>query len=186
MATFTSPSQLNSFLNKQLIKVIDYLTDKIEWQLRHNIDIYTYQFDYFPNEMYLAAETEVQVFDDSTMTFTYGGGNGSSLPSFEFRDSFYKTKAEQVANNITGWVVHDAMSMSPPSARYPYLHGNFKIGEDRRRQLASLLNVSGKDKGNDFGGKKRQPFFDITIKWIEDNFKSLVKEAFSKVGLQII
>lgn len=177
MATFTSPSQLNSFLNKQLIKVIDYLTDKIEGQLRHNIDVYTYQFDYFPNKAYLSDES-VPLFEEDVYS--------SAFPSFEFRDSFYKTKAKQVANNITGWVIHDAMSMSPPSARHPYLHGNFEIGEDRRRQLASLLNVSGKDKGNDFGGKKRQPFFDITIKWIEDNFQSLVKEAFSKVGLQII
>lgn len=177
MVTFTSPSQLNSFLNKQLIKVVDYLTDKIEGQLRHNIDVYTYQFDYFPNREYLN-DNSAPLFEGDSYVIAY--------PSFEFRDSFYKIKAKQVADSITGWVVHDAMSMSPPSARHPFQHGNFELREDRRRQLAELLNVTGKDKGNDFGGKERRPFFDITIKWIENNFQQLVKEAFSKVGLQII
>lgn len=167
MATFTSPSQLNSFLNKQLVKVVDYLTERIEGQLRHNIDEYTYQFDYFPNKEYL---------DEN---------HGWAMPSFEFRDSFFHEKAKSVANAIVGWVRHDEMSMSPPSARYPYLHGNFNKGLDRRNQLAALLNVSGKDSKNDFGGKERRPFFDITLQWIEDNFDSLVKQAFAKVGLQI-
>ena len=160
MATFTSPSQLNSFLNRKLVKVVDYLTERIQNQLRHNIDKYTYTFDYFPNKKY--------------------------DPSFEFLDSFYRTKARNIADTITGWVIHDSMRMSPPSSRNPYLHGNFNKGIDRRNQLASLLNVSGKDTDNDFGGKERQPFFDITLQWIEDNFDSLVKEAFTRVGLNII
>lgn len=168
MATFTSPSQLNSFLNKKLVNVIDYLTERIQNQLRHNIDEYTYQFDYFPNREYL---------DENS---------GWAMPSFEFRDSFYRTKAKNIAEKITGWVIHDAMSMSPPSDRHPYLHGNFDKGIDRRRELASLLNVSGLDTENDFGGKERRPFFDITIKWLENNFDSLVRQAFAKVGLNII
>ena len=76
--------------------------------------------------------------------------------------------------------------MSKPQWFRAYTHGNFYSGEDRRLILAELLNVNGIDSGNDWGGKERKPFFDITIEWIYNNWDTLAKTALRQVGLNVI
>lgn len=160
-------SALKKILENKMERAINIICEKIEKVLKQNILDYTYNYDPQPNTWY--------------------------QPTYEFYNSFYMENAKKELDGIIrGWVVHDYMVMSAPkyssskSSQEPYQHGNFNEGIDRRKQLASILNVAGENGGYDFRGKQRQPFFDLTIQWIEDNWFYLVDNAFSQVGLKSI
>ena len=152
------------------------LSEIIYEQLKININLYTYGYPVaLPN-----VSGKINQFYENV------GEEGLGEPSFEFRDeAWVKTKAEQVSKTIVGSIYFDGNKMSPPTWIRPYTHGNFYDGKDRRTQLAKLLNVNGVDSGNDWKGKERKPFFDITIQWIETNWKSLAKNALKQVGLNV-
>lgn len=160
-------SELKRVLGNKMELAINIICKNIEKVLKQNILDYTYNYDPEPNSWY--------------------------RPTYEFYDSFYMEKAKKELNGIIrGWVIHDYMVMSAPkysslkSSQEPYQHGNFNEGIDRRKQLAAILNVSGENMDYDFKGKQRQPFFDLTIQWIEDNWFYLINNAFSQVGLKSI
>ena len=160
-------AELNQVLTQKLTNAINIICSKIESKLKKNIMDYTYNYDLEPNTWY--------------------------QPTYEFLNSFYMTKAKEGLNGaITAWVIHDYTRMSAPryssnpNSQLPYQHGNYSDGIDRRKQLAAILNVSGENSDFDFRGKQRQPFFDLTIQWIEDNWFDLINNAFKQVGLRTV
>ena len=160
-------SELKRFLENKMEGAINIICNRIEQVLKDNIIKYTYNYDPYPNSWY--------------------------QPTYEFYDSFYMQKAKKELNGlIRGWVIHDYRIMSAPryngieGSQIPYQHGDFFNGIDRRKELANILNVSGENGSYDFRGKQRQPFFDLTIQWIEENWFYLIDDAFSQVGLKSI
>jgi hypothetical protein len=160
---FTTPQQYKLAIERILQNVINEIADEILEKLKKNIITYTYEYDYFPN-------------------VSYADGNGK--PTYEFLDSWFIDKAKTIANQIVGEIFHDPMSMSEPSASQPYVHGNYRQGIDRRTFLADILNVSGVDSENDFGGKSRQPYFDITINWLNQNWDGMARRHLAKYGIK--
>lgn len=160
---FKTPQQYKLAVEKILQNVINEIADEILEKLKQNIITYTYEYDYFPNKIY---------------------ANGSGEPTYEFLDSWFVDKASIIANQIVGEIFHNPMSMSAPSASQPYVHGNYRQGTDRRTRLADILNVSGVDSENDFGGKLRQPYFDKTIEWLNKNWNTLGKKHLAKYGIK--
>lgn len=162
MPPFTSMEQLRKYINNKAKKALDIISAKIEKQLRLNIERYTY------------GDTENAWYERTG----------------EFLESFYAEKSQEIAGEIIGWVIHDPMVMSAPinrgdEAQETFRHGNALKGIDRREKLAEILNVSGVNGSFDWKGKERQPFFDITIQWLEQSFDKLVIDAFRQVGLTI-
>lgn len=158
-------SELKKILENKMERAINIICEKIEKVLKQNILDYTYNYDPQPNTWY--------------------------QPTYEFYESFYTQKAKKKLDGmIKGWIIHDYTIMSAPkyssskSSQLPYQHGNFNEGIDRRKQLAAILNVSGENSDYDFRGKQRQPFFDLTIQWIEENWFYLLNNAFNQVGLK--
>lgn len=160
-------TELNQILTKKLMDAINIVCNKIENKLKKNIIDYTYNYDNQPNTWY--------------------------KPTYEFYNSFYMAKAKKnMRGAITAWIVHDYTRMSAPkyssspNSQLPYQHGNYNEGIDRRKQLAAILNVDGENGSYDFRGKQREPFFDLTIQWIEDNWFDLINNAFKQVGLKTV
>lgn len=173
---FDTEDAFKNFFESQLKRVIDIVSDKIHEQLRLNISLYTY--GYTPG----IASPSVKV--PINEMYQVVNGNETGEPSYEFRDeAWIKQQAKALSGKIIGSIFYDYSKLSAPTSSRPFTHGNFYQGKDRRVNLADLLNVSGYDLGNDFGGKEREPYFDITLKWIKDNFSQLVNNAFRKVGI---
>lgn len=182
MATFDNLNALKTELNSRLKKAIDILSEKIYNQLKINISLYTYGYPVAMPDI----KGPINQFYENV------GDEGSGEPSFEFRDlAWVKTSAKEISNQIIGSIYYDGNKMSAPSWLRPYTHGNFYTGEDRRAELAKLLNVTGYADGSDFTikgefeEKFRKPFFDITIQWLETNWNNLAKDALKQVGLNV-
>ena len=175
MADIKTTDQFQQFFMNKLEKAINILEDEIHTKLRENISAMTY--GYAPN-----ADARGPI----NKAYEIINGYPTGEPSYEFRDeAWVKDKAKQAAKAIIGSVWYDYQNLSAPSSDSPYTHGNYYQGKDRRAILAELLNVNGYDKQNDMGGKRREPFFDETIKWITNNWDKLCKKALSKVGLNV-
>jgi len=155
--SYSNQKELDVAISKALEKCVNYLSDKMLKCLKDRIWEDTYSKDYYPNKVYV---------DDGIPTFEF-------LNAFEFEG--IKTRISEVSNKL----FYNWMDMSSPSMGRPYVHGNYEKGEDRRSDLASILNVTGKDGNNDFGGKERAPFWDNTIKEINDNFDKWAREAYN-------
>ena len=151
--------QFDKILQSALKLIIGYLQVKIEDCLKEHIWNDVYRFDYFPNEIY---------------------EDYSKYPSFQFLDAFVFEDIKILAKEVSSEMVYDWASMQTPTSSHPYTHGNYYEGIDRRKSLAELLNVKCVDGGNDWGGKKRNAFWDETIKEINKNFDKWVKEACNK------
>lgn len=157
---YNNQKELDAAINRALKKCVAYLSDKMLDCLKERIWQDTYTRDYYPNTVYV---------DDGIPTFEF-------LNAFEFEG--IKSSIKEVSNRLFyNW----QDKMSSPSSSRPYVHGNYYKGIDRKEELANILNVSGKDAcgSNDFGGKKREPFWDNTIKEINSNFDSWAKEAYN-------
>ena len=53
------------------------------------------------------------------------------------------------------------------------------------KSLAEILNVDGLDKHNDWGGKKRKPYWDDFIKDLNQNIGGWLYTEFNKRGIKI-
>ena len=176
MKLFNNMDALILEINQRLKMAVDIIADKIYEQLKINISLYTYGYP----------EASPNTTGPINQFYENVGDEGLQEPSYEFRDeAWVKTKAREVSRQIVGSIYFDGNKMSPPTWFRPYTHGNFYSGEDRRMKLAELLNVTGVDSENDWGGKERKPFFDITIEWIETNWQNIAKKALKQVGLNV-
>lgn len=159
-------TELNQILTKKLMDAINIVGKQIEEQLKKNIIEHVYNVE--PNKWY--------------------------NPTHEFYDSFNWEKARKEINGIVrGQILYNYFKMSLPipddtkGSQLPYQHGNiWAKNKDIRNKLAAFLNIDGHNRGLPmFQGKQREPFFDITLEWIDKNFDSMVKNAFLKVGLHV-
>lgn len=108
--------------------------------------------------------------------------SGTGVPSYEFRDKAWDMRLEKDLFCL----FYDALKMSAPSSVFPFLHGNNDIGEDRRNELAEILNVSGIAENGDFyTDKKREPFWDNFMKELKDKLGSWLYTEFNNRGLKI-
>lgn len=108
--------------------------------------------------------------------------NGTGIPSYEFK---YLAWQDVLKDNIYT-IVYNGLLMSPPSADFPYLHGNYKEGIDRRERLAELLNVSGVASEEDMESRKiREPFWDNFLEDLSKNLGHWLYMSFKKQGLNI-
>lgn len=151
--------QFDTMLKERLELIIEYLQIQIEDCIKDHIWTDVYSYDYFPNVKYEDA---------------------SRHPSFQFLDAFVFEDIKILAKEVSTEMIYDWESMQSPSASHPYTHGNYFEGIDRRKSLASLLNVKGIDSGNDWGGKERNAFWDEAIKEINQKFDKWAKEACNK------
>lgn len=146
-------------LQERVKLIIGYLQIQIENCVKAHIWNDVYLYAYYPNKNY---------------------ENGTTYASLQFLEAFVFEDIKVLAKEISTEMVYDWMSMRSPSEAYPYTHGNYYIKADRREELASLLNVKGTDSGNDWGGKKRNAFWDEAIKEINQKFDKWAKEACEK------
>lgn len=107
--------------------------------------------------------------------------NGTGTPSYEFRDKAWETEV----NNELFKLFYNSDLLSAPSESSPYLHGNYRKNEDRRKELANYLNVKGVDTNNDFGGKKREPFWDNFVQELKQRLGKWLYTEFNKRGIKI-
>ena len=116
--------------------------------------------------------------------------DGTGTPSYEFRDQAWDVKyIDDAIKGFSFSLVYDALNMTPPSSSSPYLHGNYYGGRDgmrdRREILAEVLNVNGIDSHNDWGGKKRKPYWDDFLKDLNQNIGGWLYTEFNKRGIKI-
>lgn len=107
--------------------------------------------------------------------------DGKGTPSYEFRDKAWNVIISKEIFSL----FYSGDAMSHISSQYPYLHGNIYTGEDRRLELADLLNVSGVDKDNDWGGKKREPFWDNFLEDLNQKIGGWLYTEFNNKGIKI-
>jgi hypothetical protein len=90
--------------------------------------------------------------------------NETQEPTYEFLNSFEWTSTVDTPFGTTKKLYYnsDLMAYDPET----YKHGSQKRG-DQREVLADLLNVSGMDRDSDFGGRWREPFWNITLSELE-------------------
>lgn len=159
-------AQLQSILENKLRQVINIVGEKIETQLKKNIMEHTYNTE--PNKWY--------------------------QPTYEFLNSFYWQQAKkELGNFIQGYIIYNYTNMSLPrpsdekGSQLPWQHGNIYAKRlDVRKEMAAILNIDGPNRGLPiFFGKKREPFFDITLDWITNNFDDMIINAFAQVGLKV-
>lgn len=97
-------------------------------------------------------------------------------PTFEFLDAFkfegITSQNGEVSNNL----FYDWVSMSVEN----WIHGNQTGSIDRRKDLAEILNVLGKNGNYDFRGKERNMFWNNAIEEINRNFDKWAKQACDK------
>lgn len=150
-------SDFSNIFKSKLTSAINIITERIYERLKQNIQIHTYDRAGEPT-MYKR--------------------------SWEFKNEAWAfNKAQTIANKIMASVTYEPYNMQGPGGDSKFRHGNFNAGVDRRAILADLLNVYGIDEGNDFGGKEREPYWDVTIYWIDTNWEKLIDDAFRKVGI---
>jgi len=116
--------------------------------------------------------------------------DGTGTPSYEFRDQAWDVKyIDDAIKGFSFSLVYDALNMTPPSPSSPYFHGNYYGGRDgmrdRRKILAEVLNVNGIDSHNDWGGKKRKPYWDDFLKDLNQNIGGWLYTEFNKRGIKI-
>lgn len=116
--------------------------------------------------------------------------DGAGTPSYEFRDQAWDVKyIDDAIKGFSFSLVYEALNMTPPSSSSPYFHGNYYGGKDgmrdRREILAEVLNVNGIDSHNDWGGKKRKPYWDDFLKDLNQNIGRWLYTEFNKRGIKI-
>ena len=108
--------------------------------------------------------------------------NGTGTPSYEFRDKAWDIQLNKTLFSL----FYDGDLMSPPSANFPYLHGNNESGEDRRNMLADILNVSGIASNGDMHDTKiRNPFWDNFETELKQKLGGWLYTEFNNRGLKI-
>lgn len=176
-----SKKELESLMLKRAEKALNLIAEDVYNILRTNISLYTYGYDVESPDVKGPIN---EVYE-----------NGTQEPTYEFRDeAWVKQEAKIAANKIATAIYYDGMRMSPPTSSHPYRHGYFNEETggaiDRRAYLADILNVFGVAGGRDWApkkleeiGKVRKPFFDITLFQLENQWNSIVRKNFAKVGL---
>lgn len=165
MPIYKDMNSLLNDINQRLAKVIDCLTQKVYQQLMDDIDVCIYS-TYEPRQ--------------------YKRTN-------EFRDKAWaKKSAENIAGIIMADVHYEPMNMRWDPSRYQ--HGNTKV--DRRKDLADILNSYGRNSDDwDFGRPGKTlgidfnpplPFWDYTLRDVEQNWDVWAKDALNKYGFKII
>lgn len=158
--------ELEKVLSNKLEQVVNIIGKQIEEQLKKNIIEHVYNVE--PNKWY--------------------------NPTYEFYNSFnWQNARKEIDGIVRGQILYDYLKMSLPvpdnikGSQLPYQHGNiWTKNKDIRSKLAEFLNIDGHNRGLPmFQGKQREPFFDITLEWIDENFDTMVKNAFLKVGLHV-
>lgn len=110
--------------------------------------------------------------------------DGTGTPSYEFRDVAWDVSVEGKANEVLFKLLYNGLNMSPPSPSHPLLHGN--IQEDRRKQLAEILNVSGVAEDADTKvDKVRSPFWDDFINELKQKLGGWLYTEFNNRGINI-
>lgn len=152
--------QFDAVLKAQLSKCVDYLSQKIYDCLYKHIMDDVYNFD-GPNSWY---------------------NNGTQQPTWEFLNAFNWEGIKEKTNEVSNLLFYNWISMSAPSGENPYVHGNYEDRIDRRQELAEILNVKGSSPAGSFDlrDKKRNAFWDETIKEVNENFDKWSKEACEK------
>ena len=113
--------------------------------------------------------------------------------TYEFRDKAWQVDEipYEFAGEIASIIWFNPNLMSYNGSKYQ--HGN--ESEDRREKLAEILNRTIWDWSDwDFGrptkdqieGEYPRPFWDDFMVWLSENWDSLAKKAFLKVGIKII
>lgn len=153
-------------------KVVENMAKRIDKLLTQHINTDTYGIN-------------KNVTGTPPINLYYLGGDGtanSGTPSYEFRDFAWSMKVSQGVFSL----FFDSGRMSPPSQSKPFLHGNIYAGEDRRAQLAEILNVSGEAPHGDFdSGKNRQPFWDNFLDDLNLKIGGWLYTEFNNQGLKI-
>lgn len=135
----TNSTQLKTVLKKIAKDAINEVAPEVLGRLQNNIIDYTYAFDPDPRTWYY---------------------NKTGEPTYEFLNAFIWRRMREMPHEISKELYYNWESMRYDAATY--LHGSEEFG-DVRKYLADILNVDGVDSFNNWGGRLRAPYWDITI-----------------------
>jgi hypothetical protein len=143
-------------MTEALVEVINEVSEQVRERLVKHIQLYTYEWDYFPNKEY---------------------ESGSGLPSFEFEQSYrwrgIKKTATEVSNELFNqW---QAMTIDKSSGRH------YENGKDMRKQMASMMNVDAT-----VGHKKRRPYWDLFLEETDKTIDSRFKNKLKSMGFNVV
>lgn len=144
-------NQLEEHLKKINKIVVRNIKVKITDMLKKHIMDDVYMFDYFPNKQY--------------------------QPTWDFYNSFKWQEIDEFTNIMS----YDWQSLRAPSTEHLNAHGSFDKGIDRRKALAAILNVTGHDSDNDFGGKERNEYWNNFLNDLDKNIKIWLDEEYSRL-----
>lgn len=164
----TTSLELSIILENIAEEVINDVAEEVLKIVKERIMLDVYKFDYFPNKRYW---------------------NDTGMPTFQFLNAFQWQNGFD--RRIGG--ISKLFSYRPETMEYdPFtsLHGN--LIDDLREELAGILNVSGKDENNVYGGKRRQPYWDNILYELFSTSEGqvggldvLFTKAFQKRGITI-
>ena len=160
--------EFEQIFGKIIAHIIDDISNEILAVLKHSIDLNTYEYEHGDPYNYQYAK-----FNRSDWT----GKNKkrTALPTFEFREAFMVDTIKNTISSHINEIFYNWRSMSidkDMGIHYDMVKG------DIREALATMLNIDG-----ELGGKARQPYFDITMTWIDANWDRLISKYFRKYGI---
>lgn len=163
---------LKEIINNVIKEVVDAIGERAKKLLQEHINVDTYGIN----------KTNT---GKPTINKSYLDGTGT--PSYEFRDLAWDiNKFKEGLNTYAISLFYDGDKMSPPSSSSPYLHGNNYTGEDRRNELANILNVSGIASNEDMNSMKiRSPFWDNFEEDLKQKLGKWLYTEFNNRGLAI-
>lgn len=157
------------------------------------IDIDTFQRE-IENGIQLALEDASRIIYQELLrcieTYTYVDMNNADYfngegATGEFLNSFDVTPLKR---DISGFVKE--LYFNPDKLSVQYAGGGYTWnahasigGEDVREDMLDILNVSGI---HGLGGKSnRQPYLDLFMNWLENNFKEIIKSSLYKYDVWV-
>lgn len=152
--------QIQLHLQKSAEKAFIVVEKKALDLLQQHIDDDVYNFDPEPNKFY--------------------------KPTYEFKNAFVWGDMDSSIKEIKAKLFYNYNSMRPPTlndSNNGYTHGNARIGDDRRKDLAYWLNADGAESENTFRQKKRNAYWDNFEKELDEKIYGWFDKEFAKYGI---
>jgi hypothetical protein len=182
---------LNQEMQNLIARVIDDVSKELMNILKEYIYNFVYLYDYFPNVAYYKPTKKSEKKKQERLwnkpevqSITWNRTSRGALPTFQFLNSFQWKPMQILIGEVTKELFYNWQSMKyDPNTG---LHGSEFFG-DLREQLADILNVTGWDEKNIWGGKQRNEFWNNFMNDIfnEGNLKIMFTKSFSKYASRV-